>query len=707
MRIGMNSDCGLRIAECEGIRNSDCGIRNESAQHCSAVIPQSAIRNPHSPRRGILLLVVLSMLTLFLLIGTAFIVSANHFRRSMKIQAGVTQTSNSSIDQGRLLDEVINQLVRDTNNQNSSLRFHSLLRDMYGNDGIFGEIGVVEWADENSGPGALNPTNGQMLQFRLNAANATDQFGNPLPTFSPNNYAYNGLVLTFLNGPARGQSARIVWHGPLDPVPPVPAVFDARLRVLTPRLANGSVITTPSNLNGSRIAINGRPFNGTGVGYDVGAPAGGARLTATENVFGTARPLSLLPNSSFQSLLLDTGSYSDQEISDLRASISDDYYFSSFTTARLTALGINGNSKAENLEAIRLKNLIGTPGQGGSDESYDAVDFQNMALGLMPSNPAELLPATIGSGVLEDTGGVLPIPSFHRPALINYWANQNALFHTPSGTREFEPNMLRKVLLRPSWMGHPNFTGSNPEFSNLLAAYQNNPTGTVLQDNLLNSMIYGPWDVDNDNDGVRDSVWVDFGAPVRENSDGKLVKPLAAILVLDMDGRLNINAHGSRDIAGMTTLPPGQSIAGGANTNDLPRGQGYGPAEISLEPLMDLGTGGTLTPAQKRAWYQRFFAGVAASDTLMPTDTSSRVIARSRVGKMGGSDAFPGQLGFDLAAQVKMQGMPGWANGEVFDSSGAQVLGGYATMPDLHGRYGIGLNDLGQPGDWGDSRLHD
>ena len=420
MRI---ADCGLRIVSEFGLRNSDCGI---TVKQCCALPfrnPQSAIRIPHSPRRGILLLVVLSMLTLFLLIGTAFIVSANHFRRSMKIQAGVTQTSNSSIDQGLLLDEVINQLVRDTNNQNSSLRFHSLLRDMYGNDGILAEVTGSNWAGASQ---AL--TGGQMLQFQLylNAGTPSDP-RNPkdlssIPvTLSSLDNAYNGLVLTFLNGPARGQSTRIVGY----------VGTTALFRVMTAPEADGSTLT-PGDLNGSRIAINGRPFNGTGVGYDVGAVAGNARLTTTEGVFGTARPLSLLPNSSFQSLLLDTGSYSDQEISDLRASISDDYYFSSFTTARLTALGINGNSKAENLEAIRLKNLIGTPGQGGSDESYDAVDFQNMALALMPSNPAEI---TIPAGPTWLRGcpwrirawAYCRFPSFHRPALINYWARVKTL----------------------------------------------------------------------------------------------------------------------------------------------------------------------------------------------------------------------------------------------------------------------------------------
>ena len=51
--------------------------------------------------------------------------------------------------------------------------------------------------------------------------------------------------------------------------------------------------------------------------------------------------------------------------------------------------------------------------------------------------------------------------------------------------------------------------------------------------------------MDNDGDGVPDSIWVDLGMPARAAKDGRLYKPLFAILSLDMDGRLNLNAHGS------------------------------------------------------------------------------------------------------------------------------------------------------------------
>ena len=83
---------------------------------------------------------------------------------------------------------------------------------------------------------------------------------------------------------------------------------------------------------------------------------------------------------------------------------------------------------------------------GGADESYEAVDFQNMALALSPVSPVESV--AVGSANL----GNMVLPSFHRPALVNYWSSQ-----VP--TSSSEPNLLRKIMLRPNWYDHPEFTG--------------------------------------------------------------------------------------------------------------------------------------------------------------------------------------------------------------------------------------------------------
>ena len=59
-----------------------------------------------------------------------------------------------------------------------------------------------------------------------------------------------------------------------------------------------------------------------------------------------------------------------------------------------------------------------------------------------------------------------------------------------------------------------------------------------------------PWDVDNNGDGVPDSVWLDLGFPIQSAPDGRLYKPLFAILCMDLDGRLNVNTAGTTEQIG-------------------------------------------------------------------------------------------------------------------------------------------------------------
>ena len=92
-----------------------------------------APRPSPSARRGVLLLVVLSLLVLFMLIGTAFLMSSNQYRKGMKEQAKQDATGNYPT---KLLDRAVMQILRDTDNTNSAIRYHSLLRDLYGTDGF-------------------------------------------------------------------------------------------------------------------------------------------------------------------------------------------------------------------------------------------------------------------------------------------------------------------------------------------------------------------------------------------------------------------------------------------------------------------------------------------------------------------------------------------------------------------------------------------
>jgi hypothetical protein len=95
-------------------------------------------------------------------------------------------------------------------------------------------------------------------------------------------------------------------------------------------------------------------------------------------------------------------------------------------------------------------------------------------------------------------------------------------------------------------------------------------------------------EVDNDGDGVKDSNFIDVGLPPIVSSSGKQIYPRAAVLVVDMDGRLNANVHGTdagmeavqqeANNLGLTATSGGQSVPFGK----IPRGSGIGPAEVSL-----------------------------------------------------------------------------------------------------------------------------
>ena len=77
--------------------------------------------------------------------------------------------------------------------------------------------------------------------------------------------------------------------------------------------------------------------------------------------------------------------------------------------------------------------------------------------------------------------------------------------------------------------------------------------------------------------GVNDSVWVDLGLPVQTTKDGRTVKPLVAILCVDLDGRLNLNAHGNLSQTQAPTYTPAANSPGW--------GQGWGIADIHFLKL--------------------------------------------------------------------------------------------------------------------------
>src|SRR5262245_20152967 len=111
-----------------GFRISDFGFRGPGSN------PNFGRRQR---RRGVLLLVVLSMLVLFMLIGTAFLMSSGTSKDIADKMKKVNRVGNYATD---LLDRAAMNFIRDTENPASVVRDHSLLRDLYGIDGFQGVI---------------------------------------------------------------------------------------------------------------------------------------------------------------------------------------------------------------------------------------------------------------------------------------------------------------------------------------------------------------------------------------------------------------------------------------------------------------------------------------------------------------------------------------------------------------------------------------
>jgi hypothetical protein len=190
--------------------------------------------------------------------------------------------------------------------------------------------------------------------------------------------------------------------------------------------------------------------------------------------------------------------------------------------------------------------------------------------------------------------------------------------------------MKRRFMLRPLIEDHPNFDGSNPEFAASAETDFPNMNETELA-NFVNTQLWekrGPWDVDNDGDGKTDSIWVDVGLPIRSLPDGRKYKPLAAILCVDLDGRVNLNTAGSveqlHDAYGAARIPAAgpkgyladntvyaQALTEGTPPGeevDLARGQGCGTAEVSALPV--LGT--------QQAMYRNVLLGIPPGTGILP-----------------------------------------------------------------------------------------
>ncbi|QGJ71131.1 Hypothetical protein PBC10988_28340 [Planctomycetales bacterium 10988] len=547
-------------------------------------------------RQGMILIIVLGLLALFALVATAFLVTAES-ASSGSIAASKKEVWEDPYE--TILQRAITQVLAGTDNPVSVMGPHSLLEDMYGNQSIKGSL-------PNNGFSALDPTycndHGGMLYFR-NLPTTLNTNPGPLQPISE---YYTGCVITMLTGEAKGKSARITGYA-VETSGTQAAIRLTPFEGMTFNGTDWDIAGAPKP--GDVYLINGRPFNGLGFGYEFqsfdaghihdpsGTPINTQRrlLDAPSYLYNLTNrndydfPFALLPNPQDPDYQL----YLENELAiAIDASNHTLGDFGATTNARYTPIM--------------------------ADEDYDAVDYQNMLLAMMVSN---------SNGQTADVA----VPSLHRPDLYQYWmwklkddfgslSSVGADAVADLASNEPLRKLHRRILMRPSAVDHPLFHRQFPFFEEALrtyraavsaesatpgpAPYSFDPAGTILSAN--------GWDVDNDGDLKKDSIWVDLGFPVQSDASGRLYKPMAAILCLDLDSRLNLNAHGTlNDWANDTTSPlnapqgqvgnfsfgsgrgaplnqfnlAGVTSTGGAN---LPSGMMLSPAEIRLDGLLSV-----------------------------------------------------------------------------------------------------------------------
>ena len=468
-------------------------------------------------RRGIVLVVVLGMLGLMALIGVTFATFAGQSLISGRnFSQGVARPQAEA-----LMDYALAQLINDTNNPLSAIRGHSLLRDMYGNDSVFrGTNPVINPAAETGGLLSTVYTGGSYSTLHFTTYQRRTGGNNGASTPFYNQYQYT------TNIPTTGQYygldftrwiVRFPYNNANNNVPQTFEILEDDFSGAFHQFTLASNLVNPTNdptLN-ANIPSSGdwTPF----IYYDpnLGAAVNGGVVSKGYTSLAKEVNVSGLANNNPSSAFVLDGRFmrafngaglTHPDVTGQPANSNTGLYpynFAAYANFRINGSLLNSNTT--------FNAVTGDPDSVGMDEDYDACDLENWFL------------------AIQSADGQVVIPSFHRPGILtgpgvgalNDWTVNSPNFPANNAGPWGNPKILR-----------PRQADNSPLF----------PPDPSIPDPSTGKLNY---DIDNDGDGITDSVWVDLGYPVQRDPGGKLYKPLFAFMVLGLNGRLPLNTVGN------------------------------------------------------------------------------------------------------------------------------------------------------------------
>ncbi len=208
--------------------------------------------------------------------------------------------------------------------------------------------------------------------------------------------------------------------------------------------------------------------------------------------------------------------------------------------------------------------------------------------------------------------------------------------------------------------------------------------------------------MDNDGDGIAESVWIDPDLPTIISPDGKLLKPMAAVHIIDMDNRINANLAGGI-LQGLPTyyanagsgFARAQSSSSGTHPL-LGQGSGLGPGDLSLHPLREFyDTSATSKDMAQLEYAQTLMRERYGDDAPTGSDYSltgvpGRINDQITVNSVQGGT---GTTGDDYASYMHEKGLGSITAQWTYTVSGGQFVYPRSGFPLMtHGRSAFGLD---------------